>query len=87
MANNHFLSYVYRKNQYDLKDANGNPAINGVPHSFPSAQTVFRPAPSGITANDVTMVSLIEVLPTGLNQPIVTYYTADTVATLNTAAT
>lgn len=88
MANNHFLSSCYRHDQYDLKSTLGAPATMGVPHSFPSALTKFYPVPyPGIVANGVTMVSVIELLPTGLNQQPDKFYTADSVSTLNTAAT
>lgn len=81
----HFLSSIYRRNAYDLSNAAGNPATQGVPVSFSTQGTVFTPV-SGVTACGVTMKSVIEVLPTGLNQPTQKFYTADTVATLNTAA-
>jgi hypothetical protein len=81
----HFLSSIYRRNAYDLSNAAGTPATQGVPVSFPVQGTVFTPV-SGVTACGVTMKSVIEVLPTGLNQPTQKFYTADTVSTLNTAS-
>jgi len=86
MANNHLISSIYRIGAYDLSNSTGAPATQGVPHSFPSAGTIFRPAPAGTVACGVTMNSIIEVLPTGLNQNSKTYYSADSVATLNTAS-
>jgi hypothetical protein len=44
------------------------------------------PAPSGTVANGVTMNSIVEVAPTGLNQVPVLFYTTSTVAQVNTAA-
>lgn len=82
----HFLSSIYRKNQYDLKNPAGNPANQGVPHSFPVGLTHFYPAPTNTVANGVTMASIIELLPTGLNQPSNKFYTPDTVTALNTAS-
>jgi hypothetical protein len=87
MANNHFAIGIYRINQYDLKNPDGAPASQGILRSFPSALTQMYPAPAGTTAAGVTMQSIIELLPTGLNQPAVKYYSAADVATLNTAAT
>lgn len=87
MANNHFDIGIYRKNQYDLKNAAGNPATMGVLMSFPSGLIFIEPAPAGTTANGVTMQSIISLLPTGLNQPSNKYYSAVDVATLSTAAT
>jgi hypothetical protein len=88
MANNHFLSSIYRIDQYDTKSTLGSGATMGVPHSFPSGLTKMYPVPyPGVTANGVEMASIIEMLPTGLNQPAHKYYTADSVSTLNTAAT
>jgi hypothetical protein len=87
MANNHFDIGIYRKNQYDLKDAAGNPAAQGVLMSFPSGLTFIEPAPANTTANGVTMQSIISLLPAGLNQLSNKYYSAADVATLSTAAT
>lgn len=77
---------AYRRNQYDLNTARGIPATQGVPQNLPSALCLLSPAPSGTTANGVTMNSIIELLPSGLyhNGQSTFYYSADTVATLNT---
>lgn len=80
------IFHAYRKNQYDLKNAAGGPATQGVPRNLPAALCNLEPAPVNTTANGVTMQSIIELLPTGLyhnGQPTI-YYSADTVATLNT---
>lgn len=80
------IFHGYRRNQHDLKDASGNPAINGVPLNLPGALCNLKPAPANTVANGVTMQSIIELLPTGLynNGQSISYYSADTVATLNT---
>lgn len=87
MANNHFDIGIYRINQHDLKNADGAPASAGRLHSFPSGLTFIEPAPAGTVAAGVTMLSIINLLPTGLNQPSKKYYSAADVATLSTAAT
>jgi hypothetical protein len=76
----------YRKNQYDLKNTSGTPATQGVGLNLPAALCILSPAPPGTTANGVTMQSIIELLPPGLyhNGQSDKYYSADTVATLNT---
>lgn len=80
------IFHAYRKNQYDLKNAAGNPATQGIPRNLPAALCNLTPAPASTTANGVTMNSIIELLPTGLynNGQSIYYYSADTVATLNT---
>jgi len=80
------ISSIYRKDQYDLKNAAGGPATQGIPFNLPSAHCLLYPAPANTTANGVTMQSIIELLPTGLyqNGQSHKYYSADTVATLNT---
>lgn len=84
---NHFLASIYRINAQDLNKTTGIPATQGIPMSFPTVGTVFYPPTLGsVTANGVTCVSVIEVLPTGLNQPSKKYYTDSTVSTLNTNA-
>lgn len=80
------IFHAYRKNQYDLKNAAGYPATQGVPTNLPGALCSLKPAPANTTANGVTMQSIIELLPTGLyhNGQSTYYYSADTVSTLNT---
>jgi hypothetical protein len=77
---------AYQRNQYALKNANGTPATSGIVFGFPVDTFLAYPCPSGTTANGVTMNSIVEVLPTGLNQTSVYYYTTSTVAQLNSAA-
>jgi hypothetical protein len=83
---NHFLASIYRYNAYDVLTPAGQPAYNGVPMSFPNQGVIFYPPQPAVTANGVAMNAVIEVLPTGLNQPSKKFYTDATVATLNTAS-
>lgn len=79
------IASIYRVGGNDLRNAAGNPATQGVPHTLPSAQCYAYPVPyPGVTANGVTMASIIKLLPTGLNQPATLFYTADSLATLQT---
>ena len=80
------IFHGYRKNQNDLKKPDGSPAKQGVPLNLPGALCTLKPAPANTVANGVTMNSVIELLPTGLyhNGQSTLYYSADTVATLNT---
>lgn len=80
------ITSAYRKNQYDLKNAAGGPATQGVPINLPGALCALKPAPPNTTAAGVTMQSIIEFLPSGIynNGQSIFYYSADTVATLNT---
>jgi len=73
------ITSIYRRDQYDIPNA-----LMGRSNSFPSAQCVIFATAPGETANGVTMNSVIQLLPSGLNQQSVRYYSADTVATLNT---
>lgn len=83
----HILSSIYRIGDNDLKSAPSIPATQGVPHSFPTVGVRFYPITTGtVTANGVTMNSIIALLPTGLNQPEKKFYTPTTVTDLNTAA-
>lgn len=77
---------AYQRNQYALNNANGTPATSGIAFGFPVESFLAYPCPSGTTANGVTMNTIVEVIPTGLNQTSVYYYTTATVATLNSAA-
>lgn len=77
---------AYQRNQYALKNADGTPATSGIVFGFPVDSFLAYPCPSGTTANGVTMNTIVEVIPTGLNQTSVYYYTTATVATLNSAA-
>lgn len=83
------IFWGYRKNQYDLKNPAGNPATQGVPFNLPNGLCNVYPAPASTTANGVTMQSIIEFIPQGLykNGQSDKYYSADTVATLQTNGT
>lgn len=81
-----FQASIYRINEYDLKSAQGIPATQGILHAFPSELVRFYTAPSGTTANGVTMASIIALIPQGLNQPEKKFYTPTAVDTLVTAA-
>jgi hypothetical protein len=80
------IFHGYRKNQYDLKNLAGGPATQGISYNLPGALCSLRPVEQATVANGVTMQSIIKLLPSGLyhnGQPTI-YYSADTVATLNT---
>lgn len=83
------ISSAYRKNQNDLKTAGGKPATQGVSINLPSALCMLKPAPANTVANGVTMQTIIELLPTGLqrNGQSDQYYSADTVAAIQSAST
>jgi hypothetical protein len=80
------IFHGYRRNQYDLKNLAGGPATQGVQFNLPADLCSLRPVEQATTANGVTMNSIIELLPSGLykNGQSTIYYSADTVATLNT---
>jgi hypothetical protein len=77
---------AYQRNQYALLNPNGTPATSGIAYGVPVEGFVAYPAPSGTVAHGVTMNSIVEVAPTGLNQVSVYYYTNATVAQINSAA-
>ena len=76
---------AYQRNQYALLNPDGTPATSGISYGFPVEAFVAYPCPSGTVANGVTMNSIVEVAPTGLNQTPVFFYTNATVATINSA--
>jgi hypothetical protein len=82
----HILASVYARNGKDLVTPSKLPAVQGVSVSLPVQGIRILPVQETITANGVTINSIIELAPTGLNQPIGSFYSAATVATLNTAA-
>ena len=96
MANMHFLASIYATSRGGngsiraVSSALNVPATQGLVMSFPSVGTVFYPIPVGSLPsnvfNGVTTITVIEVLPQGLNQPSTKYYTDATVSTLDTAA-
>lgn len=95
MANNHFLASVYATRRGNsapraVISPVGVPANQGVQMSFPSAGTIFYPIPQGFTSsnvfNNATTQTIIEVLPSGLNQPSLYYFSSETTAALDTKA-
>jgi len=85
---NHFSCNVYGFSQDPSAGITNFNTPYGLLNSFPSAGTRIYPAPSGTTAGstNVTMVSVIEILPTGMNAKGTKYYSAVAVATLAAAA-
>lgn len=73
--------YAIERNFGGRRDIPG--ATNGRTNVFTNMTMLqFYVAPLAVTANGVTMNSVIEVYPTGLNQPSVKYYTDSTTAQL-----
>jgi len=81
----HFLASIYAV-QPPIGSYTYTGTEQGVMNSFPTEGTRFFVADPGTTANGVTMNSIIELLPTGLNVKSFKYWTPSTVADLNTAA-
>jgi hypothetical protein len=79
------LASIYRIGDTDLKSSIGTPATMGVDHGFPTNLVRFYPI-TGVTANGITMQSVIALLPNGLNQPVKKFYTAAAVSALVTAS-
>ena len=91
MANNHFLANCYGSRRgfgaiRPLNNALGIPATQGVGVSLPSSLCTISAAPPETVILGVTQISVIEVLPTGLNQPSNYFFSAQTVAALSTLA-
>ena len=76
---------AYQRNQYALLNSNGTPATSGIAYGFPVTTFAAYPAPANTVANGVTMNSIVEVAPTGLNQVPVLFYTTSTVSQINSA--
>lgn len=81
-----FSASIYRINQYDLNTAQGIPATQGILHSFAPDTVRMRAVKGTVSANGVTMLSIVSLLPPGLNQPEKDFYTPTALATLVTAA-
>lgn len=75
------VASVYNYNGNDLPQA----GLSGIANSFPSANAFFYPTPAGTTANGVTMNSVIQLLPTGLNVNGAKYLTDSTPAQITSA--
>ena len=86
-GNNHFLTQIYGLS-YPLNNAietlNGS---MGVAHSFPSAGYRAYGLQTATVISGVTVNSVVESVPTGLNTKSLKFYSVDSVATINTAAT
>lgn len=82
----HFLASIYQSGSYALKSASGLPATQGVQLSIPVQNCYISPVVGTLTANGATLQSVIEVLPTGLNQPAKKFFSSETVSALNTKA-
>lgn len=54
----------------------------GTSRSFPSGLALLSSVPGGITVGQATCNSIVEILPTGLNQVSKKYYTPSSVADL-----
>lgn len=78
------IASIYRIGNYDF------PGVTGRLNNLPGAMTQFYPAPAGITVNGVTMLTVLEMLPSGLQNPQVPdrkMYSATSVADIQTAST
>lgn len=78
------IASIYRYGNYDF------PGATGRLNNFPSALTHMYPAPAGTIVNGVTMQTIIELLPSGLqtpNDPNDKFYAAADVAAIQTAST
>lgn len=72
-----FSSYPYSGNGHQLNKM-------GVSHNLPSALVKFYAAEANTKSGTVTINSIVELLPTGLNQKGQKYYTDSTVTQLST---
>lgn len=78
------IASIYRIDNQDF------PGATGRLNNFPGAIAHLYPAPAGIIVNGVTMLSVIQLLPTGLSVPGLPpkkHYAAADVATIQTAST
>lgn len=82
---NQFLSYIYGIDAPGGKTEISAPG--GEPNTFPSASGVrIYPTTQTRGVAQVACQSVIELLPTGLNQKPTKFYSAETVAALQTKA-
>jgi hypothetical protein len=75
---------VYQVNSNILLNPNRSLPQNGITFSFPTDG--FYAEPAYISVNGVQMNAVIRLKPSGLNQPIDSYYTTLTVTQINTLA-
>lgn len=79
-----FLSYIYGVN--GLGGNTDVTAAGGIPNTFPSTNVHIYPTTDVRGTAQVTCQSIIELPASGNNQPSVKYYSAETVAALQTKA-
>lgn len=79
---NRLVANAYAKNGNQFDSRNG--AAMGRLNYFPNSGNLFYAAPTGTVFAGVTCNSIIEVLPTGLNQISDKFYCVETVAQLVT---
>jgi hypothetical protein len=75
---------IYRHGNYNF------PGVTGRFNTFPAALTHLYPAPAGTTVNGVTMQTVVQLLPSGLQTPKddqLTYYAAASITDIETAST
>lgn len=78
------IASIYRQGN------NNFPGKTGRLNNFPGQFTHLYPAPAGTTVNGVTMLTIVQMLPSGLQTPQddnLTYYAAADVATIQSAST
>ena len=79
-----FLSYIYQ-----IVSAGGTTTIKaagGEPNTFASAAVHIYPTTETGGINNIQLNSIIQILPTGLNQQSTKYYSAESVSALQTKA-
>lgn len=77
---------IYRIDQYDLKNSSGGAQTAGKIMGFPTQGIRIESITGTVTANNATMLTVIKLLPTGLNQPEKAFYSPTATATVITAA-
>lgn len=85
-ASNRLIASIYRKQTF-AGQSYDFPGATGRQHNFSAIGANVYEAPASTTVNGVTMAAIIEVLPTGTNQAPALYYTALTVAQVQSAGT
>lgn len=86
-----FVASIYRFNGVDATASfstagNSIPALMGVSETFSPTNVRFHPIHGTLTACGVTMNAIIELLPSGLRNYNIKFYTDRTVAQLVTLA-
>jgi hypothetical protein len=78
------IASIYRHGNWNF------PGVTGRSNTFPGALTHLYPVTDGLTVNGVTMNTVIQLLPSGLQTPQdekLLYYSAATVAAIESAST